>query len=184
MPVRRSARLSARGRAECPPPEGPDSEPNHQSIKALRSLFHTREGILLMRPKGAPLMPTAASPGRCVRQQYASAFWAAERKKARGAFAPRALEVKPDNDLLSHGETPHYHRRRAVSLLSSGWDQVVPTRYDRQANCDRFGSWRQSGSQIDEAKLCAGGSHRRNRHQPQSARTRLYGQAARAISTG
>ena len=41
---------------------------------------------------------------------------------------------KPDDDLLSHGETPHYHRRRAVSLLSSAWDQVVPTRYDRQAN--------------------------------------------------
>jgi hypothetical protein len=26
----------------------------------------------------------------------------------------------------------HYHRRGAVSLLSSGWDQVVPTRYGRQ----------------------------------------------------
>lgn len=28
---------------------------------------------------------------------------------------------------------PHYHRRRSVSLLSSGWDQVVPDRYGRQA---------------------------------------------------
>ena len=27
---------------------------------------------------------------------------------------------------------PHYHRRRRVSLLSSGWDQVVPRRYGRQ----------------------------------------------------
>lgn len=39
----------------------------------------------------------------------------------------------PDDVLLSHGETPHYHRRRAVSLLSSEWDQVVPARYGRQA---------------------------------------------------
>ena len=38
-----------------------------------------------------------------------------------------------DNDLLSHGETPHYHRRYVVSLLSSGWGQVVPTFYGRQA---------------------------------------------------
>ena len=46
MPVRRSARLSARGRAECPPPVGPDSEPNHRGINMLRNLFHGREGIL------------------------------------------------------------------------------------------------------------------------------------------
>ena len=39
----------------------------------------------------------------------------------------------PDDDLLSHGETPHYHRRCAVSLLSSEWGQVGPTLYGRQA---------------------------------------------------
>ena len=39
-----------------------------------------------------------------------------------------------DDDLLSHGETPHYHRRCIVSLLSSGWDQVVPMLYGRQEN--------------------------------------------------
>jgi hypothetical protein len=44
------------------------------------------------------------------------------------------LELKPGSDLLSHGETPHYHRRRVVSLPSSVWDRVVPTRYGRQAN--------------------------------------------------
>ena len=38
-----------------------------------------------------------------------------------------------DDDLLSHGETPHYHRRYFVSLLSSVWDQVVPKLYGRQA---------------------------------------------------
>jgi hypothetical protein len=44
------------------------------------------------------------------------------------------LKLKPGDDLLSHGETPHYHRRCIVSLLSSGRDQVVPMLYGRQAN--------------------------------------------------
>ena len=38
-----------------------------------------------------------------------------------------------DDDLLSHGEAPHYHRRYIVSLLSSERDQVVPMLYVRQA---------------------------------------------------
>ena len=42
--------------------------------------------------------------------------------------------LKPGDDLLSHGETPHYHRRCIVSLLSSVWSQVVPMLYGRQAN--------------------------------------------------
>ena len=50
-----------------------------------------------------------------------------------------ALKIKPDDDLLSHGETPHYHRRCSVSLLSSRWDQVVPDRYGRQET--RFQGW-------------------------------------------
>ena len=41
-------------------------------------------------------------------------------------------ELNLDDDLLSHGEAPHYHRRCIVSLLSSGWDQVVPMLYGRQ----------------------------------------------------
>ena len=49
-------------------------------------------------------------------------------------WATGYLELKPGSVLLSHGETPHYHRRWAVSLPSSGWDRVVPTRYCRQAN--------------------------------------------------
>ena len=40
----------------------------------------------------------------------------------------------PGNDLLSHGETPHYHRRSSISLLSSEWDQVGLERYGCQAN--------------------------------------------------
>ncbi len=34
----------------------------------------------------------------------------------------------PGSSLLSHGETPHYHRRYGVSLLSSAWGQVGPPR--------------------------------------------------------
>ena len=40
----------------------------------------------------------------------------------------------PGSSLLSHGETPHYHRRYGVSLLSSAWVQVGPPRSGRQAN--------------------------------------------------
>src|SRR5450830_772803 len=64
-------------------------------------------------------------------------------KKCLVAFAPQkqnprlreqtgVSEFNLDDDLLSHGETPHYHRRCIVSLLSSGWDQVVPMLYGRQ----------------------------------------------------
>ncbi len=42
------------------------------------------------------------------------------------------IYLKSGGVLLSHGETPHYHRRWCVSLLSSGWIQVVPHRYGRQ----------------------------------------------------
>ncbi len=35
--------------------------------------------------------------------------------------------LMPGSSLLSHGETPHYHRRYGVSLLSSAWGQVGPT---------------------------------------------------------
>ncbi len=41
--------------------------------------------------------------------------------------------LEPGSSLLSHGETPHYHRRYGVSLLSSAWGQVGPPRYCRQA---------------------------------------------------
>ena len=44
------------------------------------------------------------------------------------------LNLMPGSSLLSHGETPHYHRRYGVSLLSSAWGQVGPPRYGRQEN--------------------------------------------------
>src|SRR5690606_31764422 len=57
----------------------------------------------------------------------------AEKKKPR-PYGRGSQGIAPGSDLLSHGETPHYHRRGVVSLPSSGWDRVVPTRYGRQAN--------------------------------------------------
>ena len=55
-----------------------------------------------------------------------------DKNKTPTAFAIGVSEFNLDDDLLSHGETPHYHRRCIVSLLSSGWDQVVPMLYGRQ----------------------------------------------------
>ena len=43
-----------------------------------------------------------------------------------------AFWVKPLAVTYSCMAKPHYHRRMRVSLLSSGWDQVVPRRYGRQ----------------------------------------------------
>ena len=38
------------------------------------------------------------------------------------------LYLMPGSSLLSHGVSPHYHRRYGVSLLSSAWGQVGPPR--------------------------------------------------------
>lgn len=90
-----------------------------------------------------------------------------------------------DDDLLSHGETPHYHRRCTVSLLSSERDQVVPVLYGRQAIrldiriayvypnwvCDWYYEFNKL-SALFRLPL-----------QSQIAWV-LYGQASRAISTG
>ena len=58
--------------------------------------------------------------------------FSARKNKTPSALADGVSEFNLDDDLLSHGETPHYHRRCIVSLLSSGWDQVVPMLYGRQ----------------------------------------------------
>ena len=101
-----------------------------------------------------------------------------------------------DDDLLSHGETPHYHRRCIVSLLSSGWDQVVPTLYGRQANwlllrglaaaanwvCDSFRCFVRV-----ELSVRFVFTHRNLVAlvtKPTQIAWVLYGQASRAISTG
>lgn len=54
-------------------------------------------------------------------------------KKLPRSSTPRRLEEMPGSDLLSHGETPYYHRRWTFSLPSSEWNRVGPVRYGRQA---------------------------------------------------
>ena len=121
----------------------------------------------------------------------------ARKNKTPSAFANGVLEFNLDDDLLSHGETPHYHRRCIVSLLSSGWDQVVPMLYGRQEIrvLNRFSTLQQIGYVIASVfcEIRTFGSFRL--HTPQSGLVRfsarriqiawvLYGQASRAISTG
>ena len=113
------------------------------------------------------------------------------------AFAIGVSEFNLDDDLLSHGETPHYHRRCIVSLLSSGWDQVVPTLYGRQEirlpNRGQVASLQQIGY-VTARRLCV--SNFRfvsSSHtaiwllwftEPTQIAWVLYGQASRAISIG
>ena len=65
---------------------------------------------------------------------HPAGFISHRRKKAHPAGWASSLYLMPGSSLLSHGETPHYHRRYGVSLLSSAWGQVGPPRYSRQAN--------------------------------------------------
>ncbi len=67
-------------------------------------------------------------PGRALHRQTID--------KTKGPVGRQGLLfcLMPGSSLLSHGETPHYHRRYGVSLLSSAWGQVGPPRYGRQAN--------------------------------------------------
>ncbi len=54
------------------------------------------------------------------------------KQKARSFDRAFRFYLMPGSSLLSHGETPHYHRRYGVSLLSSAWGQVGPPRYSRR----------------------------------------------------
>ena len=104
------------------------------------------------------------------------------------------------DDLLSHGEAPHYHRRGSVSLLSSVWVQVVPNRYGRQAKkaVNRLivsirlkGAGRAAGLALKSSSVRCSVRYSlfvRSRlsalsvYDPYTALV-LYGQASRAIST-
>ncbi len=65
---------------------------------------------------------------------YVDIYRIAEKQKPHAFGMGSWLDLMPGSVLLSHGETPHYHRRYGVSLLSSAWGQVGPPRYGRQAN--------------------------------------------------
>ena len=63
---------------------------------------------------------------------YLQSFRKSKIKKPRLLKDGVSSAIKPDDDLLSHGN-PHYHRRGVVSRSCSGWEGVVPTRYGHQA---------------------------------------------------
>ena len=86
----------------------------------------------------------------------AASQFSPRKNKTPSALADGVLEFNLDDDLLSHGETPHYHRRCTVSLLSSGWDQVVPMLYGRQEiRVPSRGLRRASANRVcDQVELC------------------------------
>ena len=120
--------------------------------------------------------------------------FSARKNKTPSAFADGVSEFNLDDDLLSHGETPHYHRRCIVSLLSSGWDQVVPMLYGRQEiRVPNRGLRRVSANRVcDQVFICVLQTFgaMSSSQSPQSVLFEsqiawvLYGQASRAISIG
>src|SRR5690606_41923179 len=70
-------------------------------------------------------------------ERYFLCTFRAPRETRRSVSRSGRFGIALDDDLLSHGATPHYHRRCIVSLLSSERDQVGPMLYGRQAiRCD------------------------------------------------
>ncbi|AMO51114.1 hypothetical protein AKI40_4740 [Enterobacter sp. FY-07] len=63
-----------------------------------------------------------------IRRVSACGVWKAQTQKGPVFRLGLLLYLMPGSSLLSHGETPHYHRRYGVSLLSSAWGQVGPPR--------------------------------------------------------
>ena len=55
-----------------------------------------------------------------------------KQKNANLSVSVSFFNLKPGSDLLSHGESPHYHRHYNISLLSSAWIQVVLLHSRRQ----------------------------------------------------
>ena len=77
---------------------------------------------------------------------HAKCFLSRQLVRVRRLDFLRKSKLAPGNDLLSHGETPHYHRRYCVSLLSSEWIQVVPQLYGFQTNWVNSKSWTRDAS--------------------------------------
>ncbi len=86
-------------------------------------------------PPSGPLLRNVQIRSRRICPPQESAHRQTTDKTKGPVFRPGlSLFLMPGSSLLSHGETPHYHRRYGVSLLSSAWGQVGPPRYSRQAN--------------------------------------------------
>ncbi len=85
-------------------------------------------------PPGRCCATFKSAPGEFVLLRRALTDRPQIKQKARSFDRAFRFYLMPGSSLLSHGETPHYHRRYGVSLLSSAWGQVGPPRYSRQAN--------------------------------------------------
>ncbi len=66
--------------------------------------------------------------GSIRRASVASGIYSAHMQKGPVFRLGLSPDLMSGSSLLSHGETPHYHRRYGVSLLSSAWGQVGPPR--------------------------------------------------------
>ena len=80
-------------------------------------------------PPSGPLLRNVQIRSRRICPTLESAHRQTTDKTKSPVFRPGFLfYLMPGSSLLSHGETPHYHRRYGVSLLSSAWGQVGPPR--------------------------------------------------------
>ena len=78
--------------------------------------------------------------------------------------------------------SPHYHRRAAVSRSCSGWEGVVPAGYGRQAlSGGAAGAWSLEAAAEGRSKDWVGAI---GANTATGQCTRLWSQAARAISIG
>ena len=101
---------------------GPDVSPE--------AVLRTLSGLQVVQGGCESVAPvSAAPPGR-----HAGTLPGPQKRKKPIRKDGLFTCLMPGSSLLSHGETPHYHRRYGVSLLSSAWGQVGPPRYRRQAN--------------------------------------------------
>ena len=141
-------------RASCPPPSGPLLRnvqirsrricPTQESVhrqttdKTKGPVFRLSLSFYLMPgslwrascpPPSGPLLRNVQIRSRRICPTLESAHRQTTDKTKSPVFRPGfLLYLMPGSSLLSHGETPHYHRRYGVSLLSSAWGQVGPPR--------------------------------------------------------
>ena len=97
----------------------------HKNYKVSVSLTHTASLVANRRFCHLKIKAAKTQKGHLLRDGPS---------RVRSLYTGRVDKLKPGSDLLSHGETPHYHRRCLVSLPSSRWDRVVPKRCGRREN--------------------------------------------------
>ena len=99
-----------------------------------RSATREDDGASDLPPPGRCCATFKSAPGGFVPTPESAHRQTADKTKGPVFRLSLLFYLMPGNSLLSHGETPHYHRRYGVSLLSSAWGQVGPPRYCRQTN--------------------------------------------------